>query len=158
VIADRDVVEIAAIAGAVEDPELPSLTLADLGIFRRAYLADDGVPTVELTPTYSGCPAVEVIHEEVQRALASAGYPQVVVATRLAPAWTTDWITATGREKLASLGISPPPLADQVAFTVKCVQCGSRRTELTSRFSGTPCKALYRCCDCLEPFEAVKPL
>ncbi|MGH9170127.1 MAG: 1,2-phenylacetyl-CoA epoxidase subunit PaaD [Acidimicrobiales bacterium] len=150
--------EVARIAGHVEDPELPGLTLADLGIFRQASVGPGGEILVALTPTYSGCPATEVIASDVRSALAGAGFGDVTVTMQLSPAWTTDWITPEGRQKLASMGIAPPGPAGNVSFSVKCPRCGSRQTEVVSRFSGTACKALHRCLACLEPFEAVKPL
>ncbi|HEV8065460.1 MAG TPA: 1,2-phenylacetyl-CoA epoxidase subunit PaaD [Acidimicrobiales bacterium] len=150
--------EVSAIAASVEDPELPGLTLGDLGIFRSACVEADGSVGVELTPTYSGCPATEVIIDDVRTALAKAGMTDVTVTMQLSPPWTTDWITAEGSQKLAAMGIAPPPRAGQVVFLVRCPQCGSRETEMVSRFSGTACKALHRCLACLEPFEAVKAI
>jgi ring-1,2-phenylacetyl-CoA epoxidase subunit PaaD len=163
VVARTDLAAIARIAADVEDPELPDLTLGDLGIFRGVTTGEGGEIVVDLTPTYSGCPAVEVITGDVRKALAAAGFDDVKVRMQLAPAWTTDWISAVGRQKLADLGIAPPPPAGAgrstaMTFTVKCPRCGSRETEMLSRFSGTACKALHRCKACQEPFEAVKPL
>jgi ring-1,2-phenylacetyl-CoA epoxidase subunit PaaD len=151
--------EARRVAGEVTDPELPPLTLADLGILRSVALGADGAVVVHLTPTYSGCPATEVIAGDVRDALAGAGFADVSVRMQLAPAWSTDDITDEGRRKLAALAIAPPPVSvSNVAFVVRCVRCGSRDTELVSRFSSTPCKALYRCTACEEPFEHVKPL
>jgi ring-1,2-phenylacetyl-CoA epoxidase subunit PaaD len=150
--------KVAAIASAVDDPELPGLTLGDLGIFRSAKFGPEGSVVVELTPTYSGCPATEVIVSDVQAALGAAGVADVTVRMQLSPAWTTDWITGAGRQKMQAMGIAPPAPAGSVAFSVKCPLCGSRDTEMLSRFSGTACKALHRCRACLEPFEGVKPL
>ena len=152
--------EVRRVAGAVTDPELPPLTLADLGIVRDVSVSDDGGVVVCLTPTYSGCPATEVIAGDVREALLRAGWRQVDVRTQLAPAWSSDDITEEGRRKLGELGIAPPPLCQTsgqpVHISVRCVLCGSRDTELLSRFSSTPCKALYRCRACSEPFEHFK--
>lgn len=155
--------EVRRIACGVVDPELPPLTLADLGIFRGAELDDDGTVVVRITPTYSGCPALDAIAEDLHAALAAAGWSNVTVRRELSPAWTTDRITAEGRRKLAALGVAPPNAAGGVvggaiAVDVRCPRCGSRATELLSRFSSTNCKALYRCLECAEPFEHFKAL
>ena len=146
-------------AAAVLDPELPMLTIADLGILRDVR-EDGGRVTVTITPTYSGCPAMREIGADVRRRLARAGYRDVVVRTELSPAWTTDWITAEGRRKLADAGVAPPvpkrggPVP--LSLLVRCPRCGSADTRQTARFSGTACKALHACRECLEPFEHVK--
>jgi ring-1,2-phenylacetyl-CoA epoxidase subunit PaaD len=151
------------IAAAVTDPELPMVTIADLGILRD--VRDDGVAaTVTITPTYSGCPAMAQIAADLRRRLEQAGYRDVAIRTELSPAWTTDWITPDGRRKLAEAGIAPPEPASGLAVPVTltsrppvpCPRCGSRDTREISRFSGTACKALYACRACLEPFEHVK--
>ena len=154
-------------AGSVPDPELPMLTIADLGILRDVR-EDGGTVTVTITPTYSGCPAMREIAADLRWRLEQAGYPDVVVRTALSPAWTTDWITADGRRKLATAGIAPPEAAARRETTgpvpltlagrrpVPCPRCGSRDTRETARFSATACKALYQCRACLEPFEHVK--
>jgi ring-1,2-phenylacetyl-CoA epoxidase subunit PaaD len=145
-------------AGSVLDPELPALTIADLGILRDVR-ERDGAVTVTITPTYSGCPAMAQIAADLRRNLEAAGYERVEVRTELSPAWTTDWITPDGRRKLAAAGIAPPgerrgPVL--VPLGVRCPRCGSPDTREISRFSGTACKALYQCRACLEPFEQVK--
>jgi len=145
-------------AGSVLDPELPALTIADLGILRDVREAD-GAVTVTITPTYSGCPAMAQIAADLRRRLAEAGYERVDVRTELSPAWTTDWITPDGRRKLAEAGIAPPgdrggPVL--VPLAVQCPRCGSPDTREISRFSGTACKALHQCRACREPFEHVK--
>jgi ring-1,2-phenylacetyl-CoA epoxidase subunit PaaD len=145
-------------AGSVPDPELPALTIADLGILRDVR-ERDGAVTVTITPTYSGCPAMAQIAADLRRSLEEAGYHDVAVRTELSPPWTTDWITPDGRRKLAAAGIAPPgerhgPVL--VALAVRCPRCGSADTRELSRFSGTACKALYQCRACLEPFEHVK--
>jgi ring-1,2-phenylacetyl-CoA epoxidase subunit PaaD len=144
----------------VPDPELPSVTITDLGIVREIREDGDGL-VVALTPTYSGCPATAVIEADVTRALHEHGIERVRIERRLAPAWTTDWITARGRERLHEHGIAPPgpTLADGplVSVIVRCPRCASSNTSEISRFGSTPCKALYRCEDCREPFDYVKP-
>jgi len=156
------VARIAAVAGAVEDPELPQVTIAELGILREVVVGEHDGIEVRLTPTYSGCPAVEVIEAEVHRALAAAGFDDVTVCRVLSPPWTTDWITAEGRRKLAAGGIAPPARqragTQPVTFVVRCPHCGSADTELVSRFGSTACKALRRCRSCAEPFDHFKPL
>ncbi|MFF8764031.1 1,2-phenylacetyl-CoA epoxidase subunit PaaD [Nocardiopsis dassonvillei] len=157
-------------AAAVTDPELPMLTLADLGILRRVEVEGDGTAAVWITPTYSGCPALAEMRADVDRAVRAAGFGRVEVRTELSPPWTTDWITAEGRRKLAEHGISPPGgaparAAGPVPLTLlptrtapRCPLCGSGRTEELSRFGATSCKSLHRCRSCLEPFEHVKEI
>jgi ring-1,2-phenylacetyl-CoA epoxidase subunit PaaD len=145
-------------AGSVLDPELPALTIADLGILRDVQEAD-GAVTVTITPTYSGCPAMAQIAADLRRRLTEAGYQRVDVRAELSPPWTTDWITPEGRRKLAEAGIAPPgerggPVL--VPLAVRCPRCGSPDTREISRFSGTACKALCQCRACKEPFEHVK--
>jgi ring-1,2-phenylacetyl-CoA epoxidase subunit PaaD len=145
-------------AASVLDPELPVLTIEDLGILRDVR-ERDGAVTVTITPTYSGCPAMAQIAADLRRRLTEAGYERVHVRTELSPAWTTDWITPDGRRKLAEAGIAPPgerggPVL--VPLAVRCPRCGSPDTREISRFSGTACKALYQCRACKEPFEHVK--
>lgn len=156
------------VAASVPDPELPMLTLADLGILRAV---DETGATViaTITPTYSGCPAMREISHDVKHRLHRAGYPDVEVRTQLAPPWTSDWITVDGRRKLAAAGIAPPHTVERAAgpiplqltptrHAVTCPHCGSAQTERTADFSGTACKALYRCASCREPFEYVKAI
>jgi ring-1,2-phenylacetyl-CoA epoxidase subunit PaaD len=143
---------------AVVDPEIRVVTIADLGILRDVTVDDERV-TVTITPTYSGCPAMDVIRADIRQALAAAGYPDVDVVTALRPAWSTDRISPAGREKLAAAGIAPPgPSRGPVALTfrVRCPRCGSPDTEQLSRFGSTACKALWRCRACAEPFDHVK--
>jgi len=157
-------------AAAVPDPELPMLTVADLGILRDVTAEGDAV-VVTITPTYSGCPAMREIAHDLRARLGLAGFADVTVRTALAPAWTSDWITAEGRRKLREAGVAPPGPAPAVpsgpvALTlglagreaVSCPRCGSADTTRTAAFSGTACKALYRCQACREPFEHVKAL
>jgi ring-1,2-phenylacetyl-CoA epoxidase subunit PaaD len=158
------------VAATVTDPELPMLSLADLGVLRDVRTERDGTVVVEITPTYSGCPAMGVMRADLVHALHSAGFDNVDVRTVLAPAWSTDWISAEGRRKLAQAGIAPPGAAPvRVAGpvpltlgpsrrTAECPLCGSSDTEEISEFSATACKALRRCRSCREPFEHVKEI
>ncbi|HRQ46320.1 MAG TPA: phenylacetate-CoA oxygenase subunit PaaJ, partial [Rhodocyclaceae bacterium] len=147
---------------AVPDPEIPIVSVIELGIVREVDVAADGQLRVVVTPTYSGCPATEVIAEDIRNALLSAGAGSVSVETRLSPAWTTDWIATDAREKLRAYGIVPPGErspgdgAQPIRFVrrqLSCPRCGSTDTARISEFGSTACKALYRCKDCLEPFE-----
>jgi ring-1,2-phenylacetyl-CoA epoxidase subunit PaaD len=137
------------VLGKVPDPEIPVVSLVDLGIVREVH-----PDRVVLTPTYTGCPATLVIETMVRIALDKAGLDHVRIATTLSPPWTTDWISEEGRRKLRAYGIAPPTLAGQRA--VECPQCGSASTEEISRFGSTPCKALWRCRACAEPFDHFK--
>ncbi len=152
-----------AAAAQVVDPEVPVLTIADLGVLRGVDATGDGVE-VRITPTYSGCPAMNVIALEVELALARAGIPGRV-RTVLSPAWTTDWMTDEGREKLRAYGIAPPGPAPKEgmgrralfgADEVACPRCGSADTERLAEFGSTSCKALWRCRTCREPFDYFK--
>lgn len=152
------------VAAAVKDPELPMLTIADLGILRGVQ-DDGGHVTVEISPTYSGCPAMGAIRADVTRQLNEAGYPDVEVRTVLQPAWTTDWITPDGRRTLAEHGIAPPGPAPQRTTlqlgrraAATCPRCGSSDTIEVSRFGATACKALHKCRTCAEPFEQIKAI
>ena len=133
----------------VLDPEVPALSIVDLGIVREVEVSADEVVTVTLTPTYSGCPATEVIETCVTDALRSRGVGNVSIKRVLSPPWTTDWITEEGREKLRRYGFAPP----SPSLTIACPQCESLNTERVSEFGSTACKASWRCCECLEPFE-----
>ena len=151
-----------AAVAAVPDPEIPVVTIEDLGILRDVSVAGDGRVEVTLTPTYSGCPATEAIRADVERALAEHGFDNASVRMVLAPAWTTDWISEEGRRKLAAFGIAPPARCQPAGVTtvelVRCPQCGSADTRLLSRFGSTACKALRVCNRCREPFDHFKPL
>jgi ring-1,2-phenylacetyl-CoA epoxidase subunit PaaD len=149
---------------AVVDPEIPVLTIADLGILRDVSV-DEGRVTVTITPTYSGCPAMDTIRADVRTALAGAGYHDVEVRTSLSPAWTTDWMSEQGRRKLVEFGIAPPGEAPRrgdgpvpVTLSVRCPRCGSAQTRESSRFGSTACKSLWVCADCLEPFDHFKAI
>jgi ring-1,2-phenylacetyl-CoA epoxidase subunit PaaD len=150
-------------AADVVDPEIRAVTIEELGILRGMSIDGDGVVHVVITPTYSGCPAMDVIRADIRTALRRAGYDDVEVITTLGAPWSTDWITEKGKEKLAAAGIAPPSPVRQrrdvpLTLTVRCPQCGSPETEELSRFGSTACKALWRCRSCLEPFDRVKPL
>ena len=161
----------------IEDPEIPVISIVDLGIVRGVSCKNDdagGEWLVTITPTYSGCPATHVIAQSVVDRLAERGLQRVRLETRIAPAWTTDWMSEDGKRKLRSYGIAPPTgLAAEQAFSVldigrgprpeptlpplpDCPRCGSAEVSLTSQFGSTPCKALYRCKACLEPFDHFK--
>ena len=149
---------------AVPDPEIPVISVCELGIVREVRTSADAV-TVVVTPTYSGCPATAAIATSIRDALLQAGAPRVEIETRLSPAWTTDWIAPEGAEKLRSYGIVPPGAAAseaqrplRFAPRIACPCCDSRRTERLSQFGSTACKSLYRCLDCREPFEYFKPI
>jgi ring-1,2-phenylacetyl-CoA epoxidase subunit PaaD len=157
------------IAATVTDPELPVLTIDDLGVLRTVEVSAGGEVTVTITPTYTACPAVGVIAADVAAALTGAGYPDVSVRTVLDPPWTTDWISAEGRRKLAAAGIAPPGPAPErggpvpVRFDARpdplpCPACGSSDTEERSRFGATACRSLWQCRACGEPFEHVKAM
>jgi ring-1,2-phenylacetyl-CoA epoxidase subunit PaaD len=154
------------IAATVCDPEIPVLTIADLGILRRVEAAGDAV-RVTITPTYSGCPAMDAIRDDLKAAFAKEGYASVEVELVLAPAWTTDWMTDAGKAKLQEYGIAAPsgraaagghsgPV--RLSLAVKCPQCSSLNTKELTRFGSTSCKALYVCQDCKEPFDYFKVL
>jgi ring-1,2-phenylacetyl-CoA epoxidase subunit PaaD len=148
----------------VADPEIPVLSIVDLGIVRHVREDARGRVHVGLTPTYSGCPATEVIRALTRAALDAGGFGSAVLEEVLSPPWTSDWLTAAGRRKLTSFGIAPPqapvPTLRQLrgAPPVACPRCGSRATERVSEFGSTPCKAHYRCSDCREPFDYFKCL
>jgi ring-1,2-phenylacetyl-CoA epoxidase subunit PaaD len=149
-------------AGAVLDPEVPVLTIADLGVLRDVTVDATGVVTVTVTPTYSGCPAMDVIRRDVADAVRAAGFRAVEVRTVLSPAWTTDWMTDAGRRALQDYGIAPPQRRTAtagpvlVALSVRCPQCASPDTRELSRFGSTACKSMWACNSCLEPFDHFK--
>ncbi len=148
----------------VPDPEIPVISLVDLGIIRDIAWQGD-LLVVTVTPTYSGCPATSVINFEIEAALRGHGVGKLELRRQLAPAWTTAWISAKGREKLRQYGIAPPVegtaacgIGKNIEPVVECPRCGSQNTAMVSRFGSTPCKANYRCKDCLEPFDYFKCL
>lgn len=169
--------ELRRLAGSVPDPELPVLTLEELGVLRAVHVHGTNAVEVELTPTYTGCPALEAMSLDIERVLREHGVHEIVVRTVLTPAWSTDDISDEGRRKLREFGIAPPrhsrasgPVTVELGPThtvtaspeadspVCCPYCGSAETELLSRFSSTACKALRRCLDCREPFDHFKEL
>lgn len=154
-----------AAVAAVVDPEIQALTIEELGILRAVAVdPDSGLVTVTITPTYTGCPAMDVIRADIRAALRTAGHPDAQVVTELRAAWSTDWISESGRAKLAAAGIAPPgparhhPGPTPLTLTVRCPWCGSPDTEMLSRFGSTACKALWRCRACAEPFDQIKAL
>ncbi|MGF2948727.1 1,2-phenylacetyl-CoA epoxidase subunit PaaD [Microbacterium alcoholitolerans] len=151
------------IAATVADPEVPVLTIEDLGVLRAVHVDETGRVTVEITPTYSGCPAMDAIRDDIVLALTAGGFTDVGVRTVLSPAWTTDWMSDEGKRKLTEYGIAPPsgrashrqgPV--RLALSIRCPHCGSLDTREVSRFGSTSCKALYECRACLEPFDHFK--
>ena len=159
---ERELAEVRRLVVSVSDPEIPILSIEDLGVLRDIKI-EQGKVTVFITPTYVGCPAMDTIASDIKRVLADENFADVEVKTVLSPAWTTDWLTETGREKLLSIGIAPP---NEVSASKKslmaddrpamCPRCHSTNTECVSEFGSTACKALYRCTDCLEPFDYFK--
>ena len=168
--ASGDIARAWAVLHEVPDPEVPAISLCDLGIVRDVRRGEDGVLEIVLTPTYSGCPATEQIEQDARTALVAASLGPVRLSLQRAPAWTTDWISEDGRRKLREYGIAPPgpvaPGADvpirlvrrTAALAIACPRCGSAQTERLSAFGSTACKALYRCLSCREPFEHFKPI
>ena len=147
----------------IADPEVPVLSIMDLGIVRDVKTNNDEVE-ITITPTYSGCPAMDVIRMNIRMVLLQLGYKKINIATALSPAWTTDWMSNTGKEKLKAFGIAPPTAKQQVCHTelfhggeaIQCPRCNSYNTRLISQFGSTACKALYACHDCREPFDYFK--
>jgi ring-1,2-phenylacetyl-CoA epoxidase subunit PaaD len=157
------------LASRVTDPEMPMLTLEDLGVLRKVESGDNGTVVVTITPTYSGCPALATMRDDLVHTLRDHGFDDVRVQVSLHPAWSSDWITGRGRKALRDHGISAPGAAPRhdgpIAFnlmptrrSLSCPRCGSDRVDLTSEFGPTACKAMYRCAACLEPFEHVKEI
>ena len=156
--------EVRELAAAVVDPEISVLTIEDLGVLRSVDRDPDGRIVVTITPTYSGCPAMDVITADIRGTLAEHGAGEVEVRTVLAPAWTTDWMSEQGKRKLVEYGIAPPgerhgaggPVLLELA--PRCPRCGSGRTRVVSRFGSTACKSIYSCQNCLEPFDHFKAI
>ncbi len=157
-----DTATVWAILEEVTDPEIPVLTVVDLGVIREVHTQPTGQVEIIITPTYSGCPAMHTIEVNILAALQEHGYDQVQITTVLSPAWTTDWLSDAGREKLRAYGIAPPvgSASKRALFgeepLVACPLCNSTNTEMLSQFGSTACKSLYRCKDCLEPFDYFK--
>jgi len=152
-----DSAQLYKLLSSVCDPEIPVLTLQDLGVLRDISIDDDNI-IVTITPTYAGCPAMDAMRSDIETTLAQAGYQQVTVQQSLSPAWTTDWMSDDGREKLRAYGIAPPAATacGQQAGSIECPQCKSADVKLISEFGSTACKALYRCQECREPFDYFK--
>ena len=155
---------VRTLLASVCDPEIPVLTIEDLGVLRDVRVSGNEV-TVVITPTYSGCPAMRAIEQDIEQVLMEAGCRTVTIETQIAPAWTTDWLSEAGRGKLRAMGIAPPVGAAGDIRTLRggavhviCPRCGAFDTERLSEFGSTACKALYRCCACLEPFDYFKCL
>jgi ring-1,2-phenylacetyl-CoA epoxidase subunit PaaD len=155
--------KIWSILGEVKDPEVPVLSVTDLGIIREIRMDSEQVE-IFITPTYSGCPAMDVIRINIRMALLQHGFPKVKITTVLSPAWTTDWMSEKGKQQLKAYGIAPPTPVQQVCHTklfhqeeaIPCPRCNSYHTQRISEFGSTACKALYRCLDCQEPFDYFK--
>ncbi|MBV8896392.1 MAG: phenylacetate-CoA oxygenase subunit PaaJ [Acidobacteriaceae bacterium] len=141
----------------IADPEIPVLSITDLGIVRDVQSSEDGL-LITITPTYSGCPAMDVIANEIRHAMQAHGVGHVQLATKLSPPWTTDWMSDEAKQRLREYGIAPPAssLVQIEAAHPQCPHCGSADTQLISRYGSTACKALYKCSSCLEPFDAFK--
>lgn len=160
---DFDSDTIYKILEEVKDPEVPVLSVIDLGVVRNVEISGNHA-TIDITPTYSGCPAMQVIEDDIKKILISYGFKKVIVNTVFSPAWTTDWISDKGLAQLEAYGIAPPEknsidkgsLFQKEKKIVKCPLCKSSNTEITSQFGSTACKALYKCLDCLEPFDYFK--
>ncbi|MGH3341714.1 MAG: 1,2-phenylacetyl-CoA epoxidase subunit PaaD [Carbonactinosporaceae bacterium] len=151
------------VVAEVADPEIPVLTIADLGVLREVTVDAGGRVHVTITPTYSGCPAMDAIRDDIVEALRERGAPDVSVHTTLSPPWTTDWVTEQGRRKLREYGVAPPeptgrPGPVPVVLAARCPRCGSADTREISRFGSTACKAIHACNSCLEPFDRFKTL
>jgi ring-1,2-phenylacetyl-CoA epoxidase subunit PaaD len=154
--------KILRILQTVTDPEIPVLTLQDLGVIREVNLKESGEVEVVITPTYTGCPAMDMMEVSIKSVLQEQGYQKVRVSSVLSPAWTTDWLSDEGKKKLKAYGIAPPAgTAEKHAILgeetkVECPQCGSMNTKMMSQFGSTACKALFQCRECLEPFDYFK--
>jgi len=149
------------IAASVADPEIPIITIEDLGVLRDVTIDADGVVHVTITPTYSGCPAMDAIRDDIKGALRNAGFEEVVVTLVLSPAWSTAWMSEDGKKKLRHYGIAPPSASPDrgpipLSLCVRCPQCGSPDTRELSRFGSTACKSLWQCNACAEPFDHFK--
>ena len=155
--------EIRQLLSAICDPEIPVLTIADLGILRDVQIVNETIE-ITITPTYTGCPAMDMITMNIKLALIEHGYKNISIKSILSPAWTTDWMTEAGKEKLKAYGIAPPNTTQSVcepklfaeAEAIQCPRCNSWHTKLISQFGSTACKALYQCKDCQEPFDYFK--
>lgn len=159
----KEVEEIWTLLEQVSDPEIPVLTVIDMGVIRSVKKEESGLVEVVITPTYSGCPAMDMIEVEIRAVLQENAYDNVIVKTVLSPAWTTEWMSESGKKKLKEYGIAPPEgsvIDKSVLFgaakKIECPRCSSRNTEMLSQFGSTACKSLYQCSDCKEPFDYFK--
>lgn len=159
----KEVQKIWTLLEQVSDPEIPVLTVIDMGVVRSVKEDEEGTIEVVITPTYSGCPAMDMIEVEIRAVLQENGYDNVVVKMILSPAWTTEWMSESGKKKLREYGIAPPEgstIDKNVLFgdakKIECPRCSSRNTKMLSQFGSTACKALYQCSDCKEPFDYFK--
>ncbi|MBS1511168.1 MAG: phenylacetate-CoA oxygenase subunit PaaJ [Bacteroidetes bacterium] len=152
-----EIKNITAILETVSDPEIPVLSVTDMGIIREVKMNGDSVEVI-ITPTYTGCPAMDMIAMNIRLALIEKGYRNVIITSVLSPAWTTDWMTESGKQKLKAYGIAPPQTPSGIPSdgTIACPQCHSTNTRCISEFGSTACKALYQCNDCKEPFDYFK--
>jgi len=163
ILNENSLLEIRQLLSAVCDPEIPVLTIADLGILREVKMVGE-IIEITITPTYTGCPAMDMITMNIRLALIEHGYRNIVIKCILSPAWTTDWMTEAGKDKLKAYGIAPPnptqavcePKLFAAAEAIQCPLCNSWHTKLISQFGSTACKALYQCLDCREPFDYFK--
>lgn len=163
-ISDISTEKVWSVLQEVTDPEVPVLSVTDLGIIRQVTVKDDGAVELVITPTYSGCPAMDVIRMTIRMALMEQGFGPVTITTVLSPAWTTDWMSEQGKEKLRAYGIAPPTAVQSVCHpalfhreeAISCPRCNSYNTRMISEFGSTACKALYRCEECREPFDYFK--
>jgi len=156
---NEEITRLFDLLGNVSDPEIPVLSLLDLGVVRDVSI-DHGKVSVIITPTYAGCPAMTAMRADIESTLAAAGYGQVEVREKLSPAWNTDWMTQRGRDKLRDYGIAPPlcTAGNEQDAGIECPRCRSTDVKKISEFGSTACKALYQCRDCLEPFDYFKCL
>jgi ring-1,2-phenylacetyl-CoA epoxidase subunit PaaD len=157
----RTAVGVRELVAAVPDPEIPVISIDDLGILRAVETRDDGTIVITITPTYSGCPAMDAIRSDIETTLAAHGFDKVEVKTALRPAWSTDWLSERGRERLREFGIAPPRPRDEprlLQLGVPCPRCGSTSTRLVSHFGSTACKSHRVCNSCAEPFDHFKEL
>jgi ring-1,2-phenylacetyl-CoA epoxidase subunit PaaD len=157
----RPPLDLRELVAAVPDPEIPVISIDDLGILRAVETCDDGTILVTITPTYSGCPAMDAIRSDIRSVLAAHGFDKVEVRTALRPAWSTDWMSERGRQRLCAFGIAPPRPRDEpqlLQLGVPCPRCGSTSTRLVSHFGSTACKSHRVCNECSEPFDHFKEL
>lgn len=152
---NTETLQLLALLETVSDPEIPVLSVVDLGIIRDIIISTKGETEIIITPTYSGCPAMDAISMDIRLKLLEHGYKKIKITSVLSPAWTTDWMTEAGKKKLTEYGIAPPSNTG-VDGPVHCPQCGSADTKILSQFGSTSCKALYQCNDCKEPFDHFK--